>query len=100
MTAYWVTFENSSPGCIEMGPEEYDKISPIATRAGNISPVVALAEFIRGDAVLSWDNLPYPARPRLYQITLSKFGPCPSFCYSPEKCKGRSACPKSYACSE
>lgn len=40
-------------------------------------------------------ELPYPADPRV--------GPqsdCPSFCWQPNACAGRSSCPRQYACSE
>lgn len=39
--------------------------------------------------------LPYPASPYL----TNDVG-CPPFCYSPLQCKGRTSCPKAYACSE
>ena len=41
-------------------------------------------------------TLPYPAQPHLNEPTHG----CPDFCYSPKQCAGRTACPKSYACSE
>lgn len=40
------------------------------------------------------NKLPYPATPYLEPIDH------PAFCYSPNACKGRSSCPRSYACSE
>lgn len=45
--------------------------------------------------VLSIDTLPYPAEPM--EPPVSK---CPAFCYTPNECKGRTSCPKRYACSE
>lgn len=40
--------------------------------------------------------LPYPGEPRLGY----KSGDCPSFCMHPDKCAGRTSCPRSIACSE
>lgn len=46
--------------------------------------------------IVSISSLPYPADPRL---KTDEDG-CPSFCFSPESCKGHHSCPRSYACSE
>ena len=40
--------------------------------------------------------LPYPGEPRLNY----KSGACPSFCLHPDKCAGRTSCPRPLACSE
>jgi hypothetical protein len=47
-----------------------------------------------GNSVSEVSTLPYPAMPRFNTDS------CPDFCYSPEQCKGRTACPKSYSCTE
>ncbi len=69
--SYWVTFADRSPGCVE---NDLDA-----------------AQFGK---VLSIDSLPYPASPQLTK------GSCPPFCFQPQRCKGRSSCPRDYACSE
>lgn len=42
-------------------------------------------------------SLPYPASPYLNGDESRGW---PNFCFSPKECKGRTSCPKSYACSE
>jgi len=39
-------------------------------------------------------TLPYPAEPRTHPTD------CPSFCYRPNDCAGRTACPQRYSCTE
>lgn len=39
--------------------------------------------------------LPYPADPRIGDQSQ-----CPSFCWLPNSCAGRSSCPRSVACSD
>lgn len=46
--------------------------------------------------VLSTRSLPYPADPRLR----TGEDKCPSFCFAPQTCQGRTSCPRNYACSE
>lgn len=55
------------------------------------------------------DELPYPAAPRWnfyeHQFVNAKGERtskerCPSFCYDPEGCKGRTSCPKNPSCVE
>jgi hypothetical protein len=75
---YWVTFESGQSGCIETHPKE----DPRTVAAAHGIPRTI-------------EPLPYPARPMLRRVT-----ECPEFCYSPTTCKGRTACPKSYACSD
>lgn len=69
--SYWVHFEDRKSGCVE---ERGD-----AAQFGKVKEIFVL---------------PYPADPQLTK------GDCPPFCFSPEQCKGRTACPKNYACSE
>lgn len=80
MPPYWITFDNHKAACIE-APNE----GTARTKAADIT----------GAVVKSCDILPYPADPRIGDAS-----DCPSFCYSPESCKGQSSCPKRYACSE
>lgn len=85
MVVYWVTFTDHHPGCIEL--PEPDKL-----RAQHV------AEFVTGSKVALVAPLPYPACPRMFRISHPKYGPCPSFCYTPTKCAGRSSCPKQISC--
>lgn len=41
-------------------------------------------------------RLPYPGEPRLNYST----GSAPSFCLQPDKCAGRSSCPRPMSCTE
>jgi hypothetical protein len=81
MQGYWISFTDGSKGYCE------------GTNAGD---AMKRAQEITGK--VAQDNpptLPYPAIPTIWKST-----DCPPFCYSPEQCKGRTACPKNYACSE
>lgn len=79
---YWVTFDGGKEGCFDCGPDE--------------DPLAIAREF---GALRAIDSLPYPAEPILRRRPDVEH-PCPPFCYSPRQCKGRTSCPKSYACSE
>jgi hypothetical protein len=81
LSPFWVRFDGHSPACVEDVSKEAAK---------------AQAEKLTGKAVTSIETLPYPAKPRISE----KQSECPDFCYSPEQCKGRTSCPKRYACSE
>jgi hypothetical protein len=75
---WWVTFANGVKArCFEGEPDD------VESRAKEIG------------AVRTIRSLPYPAEPRDQPN-----GPCPSFCYTPSSCQGRTSCPKNYACSE
>jgi hypothetical protein len=76
---FWVSFDARKSASISANSAEHAK---------------ALAAEITGDKVKEVFTLPYPAAQRLNQTS------CPDFCFSPETCKGRTSCPKSYACSE
>lgn len=79
---FWVEFNNRKPGCISA-----------KTKDG----AMKIAEELAGPAsVRRIDLLPYPASP---QLNASVDG-CPAFCHSPMQCRGRTACPQRYACSE
>jgi flavodoxin len=80
MNSYWVTFESQKSGCVDADTKELAE---------------KIAENLGNDKVKSCERLPYPATPRMNNIS-----ECPAFCITPEKCKGRSSCPLSYACSE
>jgi len=79
LTPFWVTFTNRQASvCVEASSVEAARI--VASEVGPVDQV---------------RDLPYPASPRL-----GAQSDCPAFCYAPDTCAGRSACPKSYACSE
>lgn len=80
MAAYWITFEGHRASCIE---------------ATSSAQAIANAALITGCKVISHDILPYPAEPRIGEKSS-----CPSFCYHPETCKGHTACPRNYSCTE
>jgi len=78
VTPYWVKFSDRKPGCIEAATK--DDAMLLAEEFGK--PISA-------------EILPYPASPQL--------GPtygCPAFCWKPEECKGRTSCPRRFACSD
>lgn len=76
MPYFWLDFIGHSPGTLmaEGAKQAMEKASDIGT-------------------VKQLRTLPYPAQPFLEEIEH------PDFCYSPTQCAGRSACPKSPACS-
>lgn len=80
---YWVEFEDGSSGCVD-GCSSTDAF--------------LRAEEVTEKTVKTVSILPYPASPVLYQHPCEY--PCPPFCWSPKTCKGNTACPKLYACSE
>jgi hypothetical protein len=45
-------------------------------------------------------TLPYPADPCLWKFDHPCHGKAPSFCHAPRQCKGRTACPQNYSCTE
>ena len=85
MTPFWIKFETGAPGCVE---------------AQTLDEAKAIAEQITGRKATGGDCLPYPASPRLNTHSYGGHGPCPSFCYTPAECAGRSSCPKRRACDD
>lgn len=92
MKAWWLTFTDGTTACCE-GESDYDaktiaeKISGKTVAGGQFRDIAAV-------------RLPYPASPVIWQLDHPVSGKCPTFCHSPNKCKGETACPQSYACSE
>ena len=78
MKPFWVKFEGRESACVEAADSE---------------AALALATELTGKKAVSCQPIPYPASPQL------NAGRCPPFCYTPQQCAGRSACPKDYACS-
>lgn len=87
--AWWVTLEDGREGCVEV------KWVKGMSNADLVKSVKTVTENAMGSKVVGVQGLPYPANPRWV-----KASDCPSFCYTPKQCAGRSSCPKSYACSE
>lgn len=83
MPAYWLKFEGKTSGCVEAANEEEAK--QIGTNE-------------IGAAVIECSRLPYPAEPRINHAEYKGGVVCPSFCYQPEKCKGRTCCPERHSC--
>lgn len=92
MRGFWLTFTDGSKGYCE-GGNEYD-----AKR---------IAEHLTGKTVaggkfkdIAAESLPYPANPVIWQLDHPVSGKCPAFCFRPEQCKGNTACPQNYSCTE
>jgi hypothetical protein len=93
MQGYWLTFTDGTRGYCE-GGGAYD--------------AVQIAEKLTGKTVVAGDNkyqpkldmLPYPATPVIWQLDHPVHGKCPPFCYKPDQCKGNTACPQNYSCTE
>lgn len=93
MQGYWIKFTDGSNGYCE-GESAYDAVL-IANKLSGKTAVV-------GDN--KWkpaiDKLPYPATPVIWQLDHPVNGKCPPFCHDPHRCKGKTACPKNYSCTE
>lgn len=86
MKGYWITFEDKTAGYCE-------------TPQGSPDDAWRIAEKLTGKKVTEAAELPYPATPVIWQFEHPIHGKCPDFCYTPTECKGRTSCPKPYACS-
>lgn len=83
---WWVVFEEAGSKCVEAFTEDEAR---------------AVAEELTGLKTVGAEQLPYPAEPRLTAYVHPHLDQaCPSFCYAPNTCKGRSCCPQSYSCTE
>lgn len=85
MNSYWLTFKDHKHGCVE---------------AENETAAKEIGKQVTGSEVTNVKSLPYPAEPRLNKYEDPKYGVCPSFCFDPTKCCGRTACPQRYSCVE
>jgi hypothetical protein len=84
MKSFWITFEDGSKGCCE-GNSQKD-----AER---------IAAKLTKKTVRESTCLPYPASPVIWQFDHPVDGKCPRFCYTPEQCKGKTACPRNPCCT-
>jgi hypothetical protein len=80
MTPYWLSFSDGTHGCCE---------------GATLAAAITKAEDLTGKIVSGGKRLPYPAGPVIWQQST-----CPSFCYDPARCAGKSSCPKDYACND
>lgn len=83
MRSFWLKFNERPAGCVE---------------ARDKDAAIAVAKQVTGFDAISADILPYPACPRINEYEDPKYGVCPSFCYKPEQCHGKTCCPQSYSC--
>lgn len=82
---YWVTLQGGKKGCVELIDDR---------------DVIKLVWEVLGKEVLSYSPIPYPASPRLITKRDEEGTMCPSFCYTPEICKGSTCCHKNPSCVE
>ncbi|HHH29090.1 MAG TPA: hypothetical protein ENK57_12205 [Polyangiaceae bacterium] len=102
MTFYWVEFTDRGPGTIETEVKHYPEkalATPEAREAFRKKRDADVeAEILKRGAefgtVKSFEILPYPADPRL-----DVRHKCPSFCWTPNHCKGSGSCPRSRSCT-
>jgi len=80
---WWVTFENGKAACYEGAHAD---VTVRAAKDGTVRTI---------------KPLPYPAEPRTEPKEVhGEYGPCPSFCYRPRECQGRTSCPQSHSCCD
>jgi hypothetical protein len=86
MNAYWITFEDGTKACSE---------------GANAHDAKLIAEYISNKkSVLVPFQIPYPSPPVLWQFDHPVNGKMPHFCYTPNECKHRTACPHPRACND
>ena len=91
MTGYWLTFTDGTKGYCE-GNSLYD--------AKMIAEHITKKKVAGGEYKdIDGQILPYPSTPVIWQFTHPIHGKTPTFCHSPEKCKGRTACPSHPSCT-
>lgn len=92
MQSYWLTFTDGTKGCCQ-GQSEYDakviaeKITGKTVAGGKFNDIEAKV-------------LPYPAEPIIWQFDHPVSGKCPPFCFEPNKCAGKTSCPRARSCTE
>lgn len=85
VSPYWLIFENGGRGCVEALTE---------------ADAREIGARLVGSPATGCERLPYPADPRLTHHEHSAGVVCPSFCYAPHQCKGRTSCPQRISCTE
>lgn len=84
MAAFWLKPEEGKSVCVE---------------AGNADAAITFFYNSTGIGTVRCNVLPYPAEPR-FNRAQHPWGETPSFCYTPEKCKGNTSCPGRRSCTE
>jgi len=79
--SWWITFADRAAACVYGGTEAQAR--ELAAKSGTVETVT---------------TLPYPARPRLDDREGWGDDQCPSFCYTPTECAGRTFCQKRRSC--
>lgn len=85
MNTFWIVFEDGTAGCCQGINQQHAK---------------SIALKLKEKIVAEVFTLPYPATPVIWQFDDPVHGETPTFCTTPNQCKGRTACPKSYSCTE
>ena len=99
MTPYWITFIDGTKACCE-GQGPYDaKVIAEHVSGKKVQPKVAEPSGWNG-ADYCIEPLPYPASPALWQHDHPVHGKCPTFCYTPAQCAGKTHCHRDPACTE
>lgn len=80
MSYWWVRFKVGGSGFVE---------------AATADDAMKIGSEKTGREAVAAETLPYPATPILHQVN-----DCPAFCYKPNTCAGKTACPGRIACSE
>ena len=96
MQSYWVEFTDGTAGCCD-GQRPIDALGIAEHVTGKKVKVKLNADRFKPEGV---STLPYPALPTIWGFDHPVYGRCPTFCYTPEECKGQSCCLKSHACDD
>ncbi len=78
MNCYWVRFQDRPCGSLEA--DSVEQATELASKYGEVAEV---------------STLPYLAEPKLDESSKRI-----AFCWKPEECKGHTACPRRYSCTE
>lgn len=84
MAHFWCRFPTHAAGCICTDNETKARL---------------IAKAKTGEEPVSIQTLPYPANPRIFWSD-RKGQRVPSFCFDPDNCAGKSACPKEFVCDD
>lgn len=90
--SFWVTLVKP----MKLRGRERSAFCVDAPKRDDVQLIVADLLQLSERDIANIQSLPYPAEPRLNY----KDGACPSFCIQPDKCAGKTSCPRSIACSE
>lgn len=102
MTFYWVEFKDRKPGTIETEVSHYPaqalkteaEREAFEKKRDDDTEAEIRERAAKFGTIGGYSRLPYPANPRL-----DVRHDCPSFCYTPNHCKGRGSCPHGPCCT-